>query len=370
MRILVVGGGIAGFSMARALELKGYRPELVERRPDELSGGTGLYLPGNVARALGQLGLHEAVREAAVVIASQRILDSRGRPLTLTRTQDVWAPCGPCLSLPRAALHALLRDSLSSTSVRFGVSLEGLTPSGQGCEVAFSDGTTASYDLVIGADGIDSTVRGLMVPGVQPAYVGNVCWRLMARNTTGIEGWTAMLGPGRTLLAIPVSAEQVYLYADLAIAEADIQESLAHTSLAGLFDGFAAPLFPLIADVPPDTPVHFGRIRQVVLDDWTRGRVVLIGDAAHASSPSMAEGAGMAIEDALVLAKVLAASGSPDAALAAYTARRRPRVDWVQRQCVARDRMRTLPTPARNGVLRLLGNRLYRRSYTPLLAPV
>lgn len=365
MRILIVGGGIAGFAMARALERQGLEPDLIERRQDETPGGMGFYLPGNAGRALEQLGLLESVRAVAAVINTQRIMDQRGRMLTVTDTQDFWRDCGPCLSLPRNALHAILRGALERTRARFGVSITGMTPSAEACEVAFSDNTTATYDLVIGADGIDSTVRRMIFPAVQPSYVGNVCWRFITHNSPGIDGWTAMLGKGRTLLAIPVSREQVYVYADMALAEADA-DRVRHASLESLFADFAEPLLPLLAQAGQDT--HFGSIQQVVMQDWHRGRAVLIGDAAHASSPSMAEGAGMALEDALALAEALAAHQDVASALQAYSARRKPRVDWVQKQCVARDKMRTLPTPARNIILRWLGDRLYKRSYTPLLA--
>ncbi|WP_460139642.1 FAD-dependent monooxygenase [Pseudomonas sp. S2_E01] len=367
MRILIVGGGIAGFAMARALELKGFTPELVERRLDESPGGMGFYLPGNAGRALARLGLLDSVRRAAALIKTQRIMDQRGRLLTVTDTEDFWRDCGPCLSLPRDALHTILRGALERTNTRFGVSITGITPATDACEVAFSDHTTATYDLVIGADGIDSTVRRMIFPAIQPSFVGNVCWRFITQNTTGIEGWTAMLGKGRTLLAIPVSGEQVYVYADMAVAE-DEFDRVRHASLQSLFGDFAGPLFPLLADTRQDT--HFGSIQQVVMPHWYRGRAVLIGDAAHASSPSMAEGAGMAIEDAWVMADAIATHQDLDAALQAYSARRQPRVDWVQKQCVARDKMRTLPVPARNLILKLLGDKLYKRSYMPLLASV
>ncbi|MFI8479111.1 FAD-dependent monooxygenase [Pseudomonas sp. NPDC078700] len=370
MKILVVGGGIAGFAVARALELKGFAPDLVERRLEDAPGGMGLYMPGNVARALAQLGVLEAVRDMAAPILTQSILDHRGQPLSVTQTQALWGDCGPCLSLPRNALQAILRGSLRHTHARFGVSVTKIRQATQSCEVAFSDDTTATYDLVIGADGVDSTVRSLIFPGAVPTSVGTVCWRFITPNTTGINGWTAMLGQGRTLLAIPVSAEHVYVYADLTLVDGEAKEDIKTTPLEGLFNDFAAPVFSLIANVPKDTPVHFGSIEQVVMDAWYLDRVVLIGDAAHASSPSMAEGAGMAIEDALVLAECIKTSERVDAALHAYVARRRPRVDWVQKQCVARDKMRALSPLVRNAILRLLGNRLYTRSYTPLLAPL
>ncbi|WP_339485551.1 FAD-dependent monooxygenase [Pseudomonas sp. EL_65y_Pfl2_R95] len=370
MNILIVGGGIAGFAMARALELRGFAPDLVERREQGFSAGMGLYMPGNVARALAQLGLLKSVRDIAVPILTQSILDHRGRPLSVSRTQDVWSECGPCLSLPRTALQAILRGSLQQTNARFGVSVTAIQPSAQRCEVVFSDDTTAVYDLVIGADGIKSTVRSLLFPSAVPASVGNVCWRFIAPNTTEINGWTAMLGQGRTLLAIPVSAEKVYVYADKTLGDGEAKEDIQTTPLATVFEDFSAPVLPLIASMPSTTPVHFGSIEQVVMSTWYLDQVVLIGDAAHASSPSMAEGAGMAIEDALVLAETLAASERVDAALQAYVTRRKPRVDWVQQQCVARDTMRSLPPLARNVILRLFGEKLYKRSYGPLLAQV
>src|SRR5690606_22509311 len=302
-----------------------------------------------------QLGLLDSVRAEAVPIHTQRILDSRGRPLSITRTPEFWDECGPCLSLPRARLYGILRHSLNHSEIRFGVSVVDIRQTGGPCEVTFSDGTNAVYDFVVGADGIHSSVRERVFPDAKPAYVGNVCWRFITPNTAGIDGWTVMLGSGLTLLAIPVSERDVYVYADMAVAGSEARAGIRDVSLITLFEGFAAPVFPLGAEMPGSTQVHFGSIEQVVMDEWVRGRVVLIGDAAHASSPSMAEGAGMAMEDALVLAETLADAASPDAALAAYSQRRRPRVDWVQKQCMARDKMRTLPPIARARVLTLFG---------------
>jgi 2-polyprenyl-6-methoxyphenol hydroxylase-like FAD-dependent oxidoreductase len=102
------------------------------------------------------------------------------------------------------------------------------------------------------------------------------------------------------------------------------------------------------------------------MPNWVNGRVVLIGDAAHSSSPSMAEGAGMAIEDALVLAELIGNMNNLDEALRSYVVRRRPRVAWVQKQCEARDRMRTLPRFARYTLLKLFGSAMYNRSYRML----
>lgn len=369
MKILIVGGGIAGLSLARALELRGLQADLIEHHADEPATGTGLYLPGNATRALEQLGLLEAVSAEAFAIHTQRILDGSGRQLSITHTADFWSGCGPCLSLPRARLYSILRGALSHSTLRFGVSVVGIKQTNGFCEVTLSDGTSAEYDLVVGADGVHSCVRKLAFQASKPAFVGNVCWRFITPNTTGIDGWTVMLGDGLTLLAIPVSERSVYVYADMAVADTEARNQIREIPLVSLFGSFAEPVFPLIANTPANTEVHFGSIEQVVMEEWVSGRVVLIGDAAHASSPSMAEGAGMAMEDALVLAEILTTTASPDAALAAYSQRRRPRVEWVQKQCKARDKMRTLPPIARAGVLKLFGNALYKRAYTRLRKP-
>ena len=114
--------------------------------------------------------------------------------------------------------------------------------------------------------------------------------------------------------------------------------------------------------------VHVSTIEEVVLPSWVRGQVVLIGDAAHATSPNMAEGAAMALEDAVVLAQSLTANAAIRDALAAFERRRRPRTDWVRAQTRRRDRTRRLPAPARNLMLRAVGPRIFRANYAPLLA--
>lgn len=303
-------------------------------------------------------------------IETQRIFDWRGKLLGAIRTQDVWRECGPCLCLPRNALHAILQAALVRTNISLGKAVTDIRQSPAGCEVTFSDGTAGVYDLVVGADGVNSAVRQITFPADAPRYLGTICWRTITRNTAGIEGWTTMLGNGRTLGAIPVSSTDIYVYADIRARMDAIGEFSARSPLPPLFAGFGAPVFPLIENLLANAEVHFGRIEQVRMAEWVKGRVVLIGDAAHASSPSMASGGGMAMEDALVLAETITAGPSLDQALAAYAARRRPRVEWVQAQCAARDRMRALPGLARSAVVKLFGQTLYRSSYTPLLKPI
>jgi len=370
-KILIVGGGIAGLSLGLALEQRGIAADVVERHATPSPSGTGLYLPGNATRAIASLGLLDRVRANAVAVRSQKILDHRGWELTETRTGDVWSRCGPCLSLPHARLHTILGAAFGESRVRHDVSVVAIDQSGGRCEVAFTDGRSASYDLVVGADGIHSGVRRIVRPDVNPQYGRQVCWRFITQNIAGVAGWTALLGNGSTLLAIPVSGSEVYVYADLTLPPGADPESYRHACLPELFQKFSAPVSLLLERGHQDeAAVHFGRLGQVVMDDWVQGRVVFIGDAAHAASPNMAQGAALAIEDAAVLADVLAAGQDLDTALASYSRRRQHRIRWVQRQCAARDKMRALPALARAAIFGLFGDKLYRRSYAPLLAPL
>ncbi|WP_004580200.1 FAD-dependent monooxygenase [Marinobacter nanhaiticus] len=368
MKILIVGGGIAGLSLAIALEQRGYQADIVEKYSAHSVSGTGLFLPGNATRAIAQLGLLDDTLDIAVPIKSQQILDSSGKQLSITHTEPFWGPCGPCLSLPRRALYKILLGAVRHTSPKFLTEVQAIRQFQKRCEVDFSDGRSGIYDLVVGADGINSAVRQMVFPEVAPAYVGNVCWRFIAPTLPGIEGWTVMLGNGRTLLAIPVSDTETYVYADRALNHHEAANG--SMQMGSLFGEFSDPLSPLVENLSAETQIHFGRIEEISMPQWRCGRVILIGDAAHACSPSMAQGAGLAMEDALVLADSIATRPNLAAALASYTDRRRPRVEWVQKQCKARDKMRSMPRMARSSILKLFGNALYERSYTPLLAEI
>ncbi len=365
-----MGAGIAGLAFARALELRGIVPDIVERRAIWGAKGTGLFLPGNASRAFSQLGLLPDITKVAVPIRHQRVLSHRGEELHNINTERFWAACGPCLALSRADMHSLLRRGLERTSIEMSNSVRHIRQEPDGCEVTFGNGETKRYELVVGADGIRSRVRQIAFPSASPAYTGNVCWRFVAENVVGVDSWTAMIGRRQTLLAIPISPSKVYVYADHAVNLSTAWKYSGSINLERLFSKFSGPLFPLVKKLPPQADLHFSHIESVSIGDWRKKRVVLIGDAAHASSPSMAEGAGLACEDALLLAKVICENANVDEALDIFVRQRERRVSWVHKQCAARDRMRTLPTFISGPLLKYFGASLYERSYRPLLAQI
>jgi FAD-dependent urate hydroxylase len=366
-RILVVGAGLAGLALARALGRAGFAPELIEREAGWGAAGTGMYLPANGVRALGALGLGEAVAARAVPITHQRLLDHHGRLLAEIDLDGLWGDVGPCLALPRADLHAVLREGVAVGMGRTVASLEQLDGP---VRVTFDDGRQDRYDLVVGADGLRSTVRRLAVDPHPPVPVGQHSWRFLTACPPDLSTWTVMLGRGASFLTIPVGGGQLYCYADL-ITDPTDPDPPAGDPLAGLgdrFGGFAAPVPALLDQLPAPDRVHVAAIEQVAAERWGRGAVVLVGDAAHGMSPNMAQGAALAFEDALVLAERLAQAGSLAEAVAGFVARRQPRAGWVRAQTHRRDKTRDLPPLVRDPLLRAFGQRIFRSNYHPLLA--
>jgi FAD-dependent urate hydroxylase len=365
-RVLIVGAGIAGLALGRALRKQGLAPEIIERAVSWTPGGTGLYLPGNGVRALGALGLADELLARAVRISHQRILDHRGRQLAEIELSTLWNPVGLCVGIARSELHRILLDGASGVPMRLGIIVTALRQENDQVEVDFADGSTGRYDLVVGADGIRSSIRRLVFGGESPRHLGQVSWRFLVDHSGAIENWTAMLGRRRAFLALPVGSNRLYCYADLATRTTEDPTDRDLVRFRALFGEFAEPVPSIFGGLESFDSIHFSPIEEIIVDTWVQGSVVLIGDAAHATSPNMAEGASMALEDALVLTRMLATHGSPALALSAFSERRKARIRWVRERTHRRDRIRTLPVPLRNLALRLAGTALYRRDYRPL----
>ncbi len=365
-RILIVGGGIAGLALGRALRTRGFAPEIIERAVSWPAAGTGLYLPGNGVRALAALGLADTVLARAVCMSHQRVLDHTGRLLAEIELARLWKPVGPCVGIARGELHRILLEGAAGVPMRLGTTVTTLSQNEEEVRVSFADGSSGTYDLVVGADGIRSSVRQLVVDGIHPRHLGQVSWRFLVGHSGPPETWTAMLGRRRAFLAMPVGPNRLYCYADLAAVATEDPTGRDLPRFLALFGDFAEPVPSILAGLESFDPIHFSPVEEIVVDICVQGRVVLIGDAAHATSPNMAEGASMALEDALVLALMLATHDSPAQALSAFRERRRARTRWVRRRTHRRDRIRTLPAPLRNLALRLAGRALYRRDYGPL----
>ncbi|MET7666705.1 FAD-dependent monooxygenase [Micromonospora luteifusca] len=363
LRILVVGAGIAGLAVARALRLAGFRPDVTDKLPPGESTETGLYLPGNAARALHRLGLHDPVRPLGQVIHRQHFFDATGAHLCEVDLDTLWAGVGECRALPRADLHRVLLSGAGG-AVRHGAEVRTLELLPGAVGVTFTDGTTTEYDLVIGADGPRSSVRALAALGGPPRPVGQVVYRAVLRDGPPVTEWTALLGQRSGFLMVPIGAGRLHLYADEAGTEAPV-DPLAR--LRELFADYRGPVPEVLAALDG---VHVGITDEVELGRWYRGRVLLVGDAAHATAPTLSQGAAMALEDAVVLAESLCAGSSVEAALMAYESRRRPRTRWVRDRTRDRNRTRDVPPALRDPLLRGRGGRIFGEHYRLLLGPL
>ncbi|MGW5561548.1 FAD-dependent monooxygenase [Micromonospora sp. NPDC003944] len=363
VRVLIVGGGVAGLATVAALRGWGATVDVVERAPGPTDSGTGIYLTGNATRMLDVLGLREPVADVAVEITRQRSANQRGRRLFDIDVAALWRGVGPCVSSPRAHLHRALLDGVGDAPIRWGRQPVALVREGDRVAVEFDDTSTDRYDLVLGADGVNSTVRRLAFDGQAARDLGQYAYRWVAPRIDDEPFWSVQLGRGRQFLTIPISAEQTYCYYnDGPVADRPgWRDELAAT--------FTEPASTMVKALDhDDSTLHAGPNQEVVLDSWSRGPVLLIGDAAHATSPNMAQGAAMALEDAVVLASSLASADTLTDAVRSFEARRRPRTDWVLGQTHRRDKATGLPPALRDAVMRRLGEQMFRSNYGPLFA--
>jgi 2-polyprenyl-6-methoxyphenol hydroxylase-like FAD-dependent oxidoreductase len=367
MRILIVGGGIAGLAMARALQQRGLQPQVVERATEWPEAGTGIYIPANGLRALKDLGLDEAVVSRGLVITRQRFLNHRGSLLLDIDLEDFWGACGPCLAIHRRDLHDRLVAGTSELPLRFGTAVESIQQQDGGARAIFSDGSSGDFDVIVGADGMNSTIRRLAFGGNQPRRVGQVSWRFLVDGFPEIDAWTVMLGKGQTFLTIPLGQGRVYCYCDIGSALTDDPTGGDAGRLRELFRGFADPVPRILDNINVNEDIYFSPIEEIDQEPSVKGRVVLVGDAAHGMSPNMAQGASLALEDAIVLAETISEQSSPDESLSSFALRRSPRISGVREATHRRDKTRALPPTLRDILLRVAGRKIFSAHYRPLL---
>ena len=245
LRVLVVGAGIGGLGAARALRRRGFAADVIEREPAWTHTGAGIYLPGNASRALHALGLESALAERASPISHQRLCDHRARLLADIDLAALWDDVGPCLALHRADLHEVLAFHGDPVPIRMGMSLQGLSQQDSTVTVEFDDGSAGRYDLVIGADGIHSTVRQLTVGADAVRPVGQVAWRFVTECPPEVTTWTVLLGRGVTFLAVPIGRGQVYCYCDAPASSSPRPDHDVTGRLAELLTGLRRhPIWP------------------------------------------------------------------------------------------------------------------------------
>jgi 2-polyprenyl-6-methoxyphenol hydroxylase-like FAD-dependent oxidoreductase len=328
MRALVVGGGPAGLTLAIALRRRGKQVDVVEVRSDWSVLGVGLSLGGAPLRALSTIDLADRCLAAGFGSTTLALGDASGEVQRVLDRPRLNGPEFPSSAgIMRPALHELLvaEAERRGAELRLGTTITRLEQSPSSVEVMFTDGTEDEYDIVVGADGLNSWVRSTIFPEAEPPRLtGQGVWRAMLPRPPEVTGPAMYYGPHNKAGLTPVSDDQMYLFLVENVRgdgrpPADQLVELLRTQLAeyaGLIGGLREqildprqvdyrPLYALLLPLP-----------------WHRGRVALIGDAVHATTPHLAAGAGLAIEDAVVLAELLDESPSVPEALERFGKRR------------------------------------------------
>jgi 2-polyprenyl-6-methoxyphenol hydroxylase-like FAD-dependent oxidoreductase len=329
MRVLVIGGGIGGLTATLALRHAGFELDVVERDPNWAVYGVGIIQPGNALRALDTLGLAEACVQAGHAILGDRVWLADG--VTEVKHNE-WPRLvehlPPGNGIPRPRLHQILTSSTleSGADVRTGVTADSLSQSGDVVQVAFSDGEVREYDLVVGADGLYSRVREQVFDaGLKPINNGQVCWRYNLPRLPGLDEIWMFVGETASVGLVPLEEDLMYLLINtLPDALDDAAQGRGHAAvLRERLEPFEGPIAALRELIVDDDAVVARPLASVLVPaPWHRGRIVLLGDAAHGTTPHCGQGAAQAIEDSIVLAQELARDEDVDAALQRYVDRR------------------------------------------------
>ncbi|WP_428152160.1 FAD-dependent oxidoreductase [Brevundimonas sp.] len=334
LKVLIIGGGIGGLTSAIALARRGIRSHIIERDPDWSVYGVGIIQQGNVIRAMAQLGLIDDYIDAGFGFDHVEVFIPSGQKVAHIPTPKLVDGYPSNVGIGRRALHKVLGDRAieAGATISLGVTATGLEDDGSGVTVTFSDGTRDRYDLVIGADGLYSTTRARIFPDAPgPMFTGQSVWRYNFARTPDVTGMCVYEGPIGVGL-VPLSDTLMYMYVTTPEPGNPRypRESLAQALRDKLRPVASPAVAPLIDQITRDDEVVYKPLEWVFLDgDWHKGRVVLLGDAVHATTPHLGQGAGMAIEDSLVLAEELSRAASIEDAFVAYRARRFERCRYI-----------------------------------------
>ena len=337
LRVAVIGGGIGGSAAAAALLQRGVDVALFEQAPALAEVGAGVAIQPNGVRVLKGLGL-----EADLLRVGARWIDPQFRRFDGSYAAAMWPPALASsiefYGLHRADLLAMLVDQLAPKIVNTGHKLVGFAQDAEEATLLFANGRRAAFDVVIGADGMHSTLQSYVTAPSAPRYSGSIAYRGVIRADSvawpkgAMRNW---LGPGKHFLVFPVRANELVNYVGFVTSDAPLRESWSAVAdplaLAPEFAGWDPLVETIIAKVK--TTFRWGLFDREPLSTWTRGRLTLLGDAAHPMLPHAGQGANQALEDAVTIATLLSRADRASAprALRIYERLRHAHTAGVQR---------------------------------------
>lgn len=339
LSVLVIGGGIGGLTSAIALRQRGFGVTVIEKDPNWSVYGVGIIQQGNVLRAVDALGVLDRYVDAGVGFDAVEVFVPDGTKVARVPSHRLLKDYPANLGVSRRAMQKVLGEAAkeAGAEIRLGVTADAIEDDGDTVKLRFSDGSEGAFDLVVGADGVYSQTRSMVLPDAEaPQFTGQAVWRYNLPRPADLDAlqvYNGRIGAG----LVPISADTMYMY--LTTAEPG-NPRYAHDQLAADMRAKTASCAPAIRELAKqitdnDEVVYRPLEALLVEGPWHKGRSVLLGDAVHATTPHLGQGAGLAIEDSLVLAEELARHDDMDAALTAYRDRRFERCAYIVRSSLA-----------------------------------
>ena len=334
-RVLIVGAGMAGMTLGVALKRGGIACEIAEIRPALSEPGTGISLQGPALRALQSVDVVDRCIARGFGYSHFKICDAAGNVTGTVELPRLLGPDYPAtVGIMRQAVHEVLAGELDTCAVpiRLGTTVASLSQDEDGVDVEFTGGAGSRYDLVVGADGANSAIRDFAFgPQHRPRYTGQMNWRATVSRPPEVQGRYSYFGPTNKSGFNPISATQMYIYIVQNVPE---RPRWADAELPGMMRGLLQEFGGALGRardeiVRPDQIICRPIFSLIVPPPWYRGRIVIIGDAAHTTTPHLASGASIAIEDSVVLARLLQSGAPLAAALSEFTEQRYERCRMI-----------------------------------------
>src|SRR3954467_3685568 len=315
---LVVGGGIGGLSLARELTLRGLPVTVLEKAPRFVPVGAGIIMNPNAMGVLERNGLADGLRANAWPYLQRETCDRRGRTLALRDYRPLYDAGKLARGAlgHRAHLHDVLFAGVPAGVVRLDSAVQTIKISSKNIQVTTHRGEIFEADVLVGADGIHSTVRRHLFGEVAPVYMGYRSHRLVVDNNAGVECFTEILGQGQRIGLVPIAPGRIYIWTTFNSPREPAPVLRSADEFRALFAQFTDPrVVRLFSQVRSPEEIITTDVEELRHERWGEGRAVLLGDAVHAMTPNIGQGAGMGMEDAAVLAEEIASSSDVQVSL-------------------------------------------------------
>lgn len=330
MKAVIIGAGIGGLTAAIALQRNGVNAQVFESAQTLKALGAGILIPPNAMTIFEQLGVAAKIKAQGAKIRKLTLADAHGR--TLSEKSAEYFDDGHyqlTIAIHRAALQNILVQALKPGTLSSDKRCTKVETYSDYALAKFADGTEARGDFIVGADGIRSAVRQYILPSTGLRYCGQTCWRGLASISLikqHADQLTEIWGRGTRFGYVRIAPKLVYWYATQSAAQGGIDDpTTVRSRLFSLFSKFPEPINAILAQTPDNTIVRTDIHDLQPLNSWSLGRIILIGDAAHAAAPNLGQGAAQSVEDAWALADDVKRHKSIDAAFIAFEQQRLPK---------------------------------------------